>query len=498
MYYNKKNRNSNYKSYTYNLNDFSKGVNLEVDENALGMNYASMMYNVSYKDKTLKKGYGVKSLMLPDASNEGQWLTYNAPIISAKPKKIWNVHINADDSEQESNILLVYCDDGYIYKTFIENFTPSYTRISAKFTSTPIVLNYKYNGKFVVVICSPTDKMYLWNLSSKPVECSKNFHFTSLCSHYERVFATTSSNPREIRFSKNFDVTNWEENDNAGGFIELVDERGDINKVMSFNDYVYLIRDFGISRLSAYGDQSEFSVTHITKSSNYIYPNTATLCGDRIVYLTSDGLHYCIGGNIHKYNLKISSMIDKNSIKFATSCYYNGKYYLAVRLNFDDGKSVGCENEPDYKNNAIVEFDLQTRGISIMRGIDVCDMQGLVCKDWQKLALIFNGSNSQKMGELTNDGKAFDVILNKSWQSPVSDLGTLSTKTVRNISLITPYNIKVVVKSEQEKQVLNFSGSKQIQTAVCDVKGTRIGIEINSNDENIYVSNVEILLDVVC
>ena len=104
-----------------------------------------------------------------------------------------------------------------------------------------------------------------------------------------------------VRFSANFDLTEWDESPEEGGFIELVDERGECNKVLSFNDYVYIIREHGISRLSAYGEQEEFSVTHLFLSTDKIYHNTAVLCGDRILMLCSDGVYSFNGYSASKY-----------------------------------------------------------------------------------------------------------------------------------------------------------------------------------------------------
>ncbi len=498
MYYIKSKTLRKSKSYTYNLSDFSKGVNRQIDENALSMNYAHMAYNVKYKDKALKQGYGFCSLTTPSLLNNGSTITFQAPQATAKPLRIWSTHITTATSGTEKDILLVYCDDGYIYKAFVPNFAPIFTKIdTAQFTSIPTVLNYKYNGAYVSVICSPTDDMYLWNLDATPVKSTKNLHLTSVCSHYERLFATTSTNKRQVRFSKDFDITNWEETSDAGGFIELVDARGNINKVLSLNDYVYLIRDFGISRLSAYGDQSEFSVTHICHSSNLIYGNTAVVCGDRIVYLSTDGLYYCTGSSVHKYNIKINDLFDKTALNNACACYYDGKYYLSARLKFDDGKIISCENENDYQNNVLIEFDLQTQKLNITRGIDICSMTSLVFDGWQKLAVLFNGANNQNIGELTDDGKVFNAVTQKCWQSPLSDLGTLAEKAVRSVSLISPTNVDITIKSEQEMQTLHVLGSSKLQKLVCNVKGVKISVAIESNAQALYISNLSLNIDVL-
>lgn len=42
------------------------------------------------------------------------------------------------------------------------------------------------------------------------------------------------------------------------GFINFSDECGDVIKVVSFSNYLYVFREYGIFRLTAYGDQNDF------------------------------------------------------------------------------------------------------------------------------------------------------------------------------------------------------------------------------------------------
>lgn len=54
--------------------------------------------------------------------------------------------------------------------------------------------------------------------------------------HYERLFATTSTDKYTLYFSDDLDPTNWNENITEGGFIQMLDERGELLKVISFWD----------------------------------------------------------------------------------------------------------------------------------------------------------------------------------------------------------------------------------------------------------------------
>ena len=132
-----------------------------------------------------------------------------------------------------------------------------------------------------------------------------------------------------------------------------------LNRVVSFNDYVYVFRDFGVARVSAYGDQTNFSVSQLFISSAKIYGNSVCVCGDRIMFLSRDGIMSFDGYTTQKLNLGIESLLINVTNENCSSLYYNGKYYLALKLNFDDGEQIGCESYNEgYINNAIIEVDL--------------------------------------------------------------------------------------------------------------------------------------------
>ncbi len=479
-------------SYTVSLNDFSRGVNSEVDENLLNMNYATTAYNVNFVDKSLKSGHGIKELELPHFLGGGLTFSYTLPE-NTDPLALWSIKVTYNTGVQE-DLLLLYCSDKKLYYTMYYDINDVFYDSQVSLEAKPVILPYLYNGKHCAVICSPEDSMYIYNGTTTPVDSNKSIHLSSMCSHYERIFASSSDNTTEIRFSKDFDITNWEESSDAGGFIQLVDERGNINKVISFNDYVYIIRDFGISRLSAYGDQSEFSITHINLSSNKIYANTAVLCGDRIIMLSTSGLHYCTGSTLYKYDFKIHSLINKDYIKYASACYYGGKYYLATRIDFDDGLQIGCEAEQGYQNNVLIEFDLDKQNVNITRGVDICSMCPAYYEDTQKLLFLFHGAQKTKVGELTDDGLLFGQNFTKCWSSPLSDLGSDKRKAVKSIKLKTNDALTLKIKSDEEEQTIEVLPSNKTQTVLCNVVGTRIGVEFVASGQ-LNISNPTLTVD---
>ena len=110
-----------------------------------------------------------------------------------------------------------------------------------------------------------------------------------MCVHGERLFLTDSSNHNSLWFSDDFDPTNWNVSLSEAGFIDMIGEKGRLLKVISFGGYIYVFRSYGITRVTAYGNQKSFSVADLFVSSGKIRGESITVCGDCVLFFASDG-----------------------------------------------------------------------------------------------------------------------------------------------------------------------------------------------------------------
>ena len=137
-----------------------------------------------------------------------------------------------------------------------------------------------------------------------------------------------------------------------GGYIELTGERGTLKKVIESNNYLYVIREYGISRVSAWGLQSDFVVKNMYLTTGKLYYNSAVLCGNTILMLCKDGLYYFDGVSMEKLNLGLDKYFENVDNSSAVGAFLDGKYYLACKLNYNDGRTIGCESLT-YTNNTV-------------------------------------------------------------------------------------------------------------------------------------------------
>ena len=180
----------------------------------------------------------------------------------------------------------------------------------------------------------------------------------------------------------------------------------------------------------------------------------------------------------------------------ASACFHNGKYYLACKLNFPDSEVIGCESG-SFVNNALIEYDLKSGEINVLRGVDINKMISLEEGEVSKLVACFNGSYANKMGELTHDGKIFGSNLKSVWTSPNSNLGySGKQKCIKEIYLKSEHDCKINVKSDYEEKTYNVKGKSGTQRIKTNARGEYVQISFITENALAEISCPEVVLSV--
>ena len=476
--------------------NFDATMNTEIDDALMPFKSAKVSYNFNVKNGSLKTGYGFKKLCLPKYSESGE-REIVAP--SGEIKKLWFFKYFNTTLGEFTNMMLIYLTGGDIYACFIKNNSPLCFKIlnSVYSSGIPNALNYRLNSKDSVIFSSETDGMWVYSPNQESTTVQNAPHIISMCMHYERLFAVVGGERNRLAFSANLDPTDWDQNLSSGGFIDMQDDRGGLNSVISYNDYIYVFRDYGVAKISAYGDQSDFSVTQLFKSSVKLYGNTVTLCGNKVLLLAKDGIHLFDGYSTKKLNLGIDSLFVGVDNENACGLYFNNKFYLACKLNFNDSETVGCESyNGGYVNNALIEIDLTTNTINITRGIDISSMLALDDNNVSKLVATFNGEHSDKIGELTQDGKLFGTILLKKWISPKSSMGQIgSIKHLEECFIKSNTNCQMQIKTDKHTKQYLIKGSNLAKRVKLGAYGEQIQVSFMvDSDGDVCISCPEIIV----
>lgn len=461
----------------FKLNNFLSGINSELDNDILSPNYARCTYNFNINGGGLKDGIGIKEIV----QDGGYYLSINLD----KPLKIFQFTKFDYALNKRDDRLIIYTESGKIYQAFM--YRPKSPGVGFafeyKFTSSPTFINYNLNGEDVLIMSSKTDGMVVYDGQNEPRIISTAPKITSMCIHYERLFAISYEEKNTLWFSDDLDPTNWNLDLGGAGFIDIPSDFGRLLKVVSFLDYIYIFREYGITKVTAYSVQEEFKVNELFSTSGKIKEDSIVVCGDKIMFLTESGLYMFDGFNISKVYSKLDNLFLGQDNSDAKGCYFNNKYYLLCNLDFLE--------ESVSKFNALIEIDINSGLINISKDLDILDMASMLLDNNVLYFVVApNDADIVKMtlGELEYSGKQFSRDIKKVWETPNFDFGSSDNlKCINKISVKTLGDIKITLKSDRCEKVVEFSGSDKIQSKNIRAVGKTFSMKIESvkNGHNI-------------
>lgn len=493
MFYKKPLKLKKSKEITLKISNFSKSMDSETDESSLPVDVAKLSYNFSRKSGALKTGLGFEDLKLFNNQSDNSEHTVSFVKTPSKINKVWLYPFYNNAQKQKDNILLISADDKLYYCELVSPAPMIYEILNdITFTSIPNAIYYNLNGKDVMLVTSENDGMLVYHPQYVNSLLTNAPKITSMCKHYDRIFAIQAGDRNKLIYSNNLDPTNWNESETNS--LNLADEKGALLKVVNFNDYIYIFKEYGITKLSAYTAKSDFSISNLFVASGRIFGNSVCLCGDKIIFLAKDGLYSFNGYSCEKIKTNIESLFDNIDNENCASAFFNGKYYLALKINFNDGESVGCENYVDgYINNALLEFDSKTGEIEILRGVDIKSICAIEYGKTSKLVAAFNGEYKNRLGQLTNNGKIFSSNLKKSWISAFTNLGYPNrVKKIKSMHLIAEKPCKVIFRTDKEKKEYDVKGASKTTTILPFLCGEMFQVGFISDNDAVSISNAEI------
>ena len=253
---------------------------------------------------------------------------------------------------------------------------------------------------------------------------------------------------------------------------------------------MYIFRDYGISRLNTYAKKEEPTYNQIYLSDSKIYPNTVCECGEYMVFMTRNGIYKFNGASVSRINA-LPNVLINNINDYAVSANLQDKYYVALRLDFNDYNIIGCENNENMKNNALIKFDLNDNTFEIMRGVDIKDMLALKAEFEEKIIVTFNSTNKDRIAEITSDGKYFDDVLPRVYCSNYFIQDDMEPITIRKIVCDASSNIelKLITDSQQYTFTTTQDGITEFQTIIPCKK---FKTEISSIAQSPYVNLIQL------
>lgn len=469
------------------VNDFSK--NYQLNENFSEEFCADLVYNLNTKTKTLKKGLGITQFKVPtsfDVDSE-EVLLDTASLGLTKINDVLYFKQYFHESGNTQHRILLHGSDNklYVHQMYcgIGSLLSTY---QLEFNSAPICLSYKLNGNDTIILSSP-EKMVVWTTDLAPYTVEDVPIITSMCISNDVLWCTIDGEANKIWYCLSLNPELIGVSTDKTKYLSLDDERGYARKVLTFKENLYAFRDYGITRINYYS--SEITTTQVYLSDSKIFANTITSCGDVIMFMTKDGIYSFNGVTVEKQNIGIEKYLTCDNTNAVGACLQD-KWYLGLRLEFNDNKQISCESG-EFVNNALLVINLDDYSFEIMRGVDIKTMMPLKTDTLEKMIVTFNSGEIDKVGEIDESGKLFGENTHKCLLSNTIYADDLSSMVIRNITALgsKEINIKIETNDDSYNFVTNIDGTNKFQTLIpCE----NFKVEISTDTEDINLKYLDI------
>lgn len=445
------------------VNSFSNAMKGTLKQKCSDLSRARMIYNFDCSDGVLKKGVGVTLYV--------DYITVNVSGLNALGIYEY-IRFNQEINDYE-NIIVYYMDDKRLYWVHAEGEIVNLIA-DVVFESKPTVISYNYLDKDVLLISSKLSGLYYLD-GTNLIKIEDAPEITSLCLHKERIFATSGGDAKSLWFSDDFNPTNWAISLDEAGFINFSDKLGKLIKVISFLDSVYVFREYGITRVVAYGDQEEFIADNLYGNYGRIFGNSVTECGDFIIMLTTAGIYSFNGLNATKILSEYDQLLYNVDNENAKGVYYNGRVYLKVNINYGVGP-----------RSVILLYDVNKKSSYITYGLDVedfCFFGGTVNK-------VLTVKGQCETGMFNFSGQFYDTPLISSWESEKCDFSLPDVlKRLYKITVYAKGNVTIAIENEAKRLTYNLV-SGRVNEFYPSLSGYAFKIFIVSKEVGSEISNL--------
>ncbi len=379
--------------------------------------------------------------------------------------------------------LMLYGDDKKVYINQMMRYSDQlHWLYGLQFENEIKTLAYKKDDSDAIII-SDGKQMKIWITNYSPYSVDNTPVITDMCMNEGVLFCCLKEPAFKIWYATDLNPERVGDINSYSGYIALNDSLGNANRVITFDENVYIIRDYGISKISFI--QKSFTVSEVYSSNTKIFANTACVCGNVMLFMTKEGLYTFNGARVTKNEINFAKMID--CVDNITASSLASKYYLACKLNFQDNKQILCE-ENEYVNNALIVLDVDDYSYEIVRGVDIKQMYPLKTEVFEKMLVLFNSANSDKVGEIVENSIYFDENLPKFWLSK-QIFASFETKIFTKLVVNAEKDVKVKLIYD-DKEITFTTYQSGINEFIFKIFGKQLKLEISSNNLDANVKNV--------
>lgn len=361
----------------------------------------------------LKESKGIREVGFPTANNKIRFLDFESAGVEAIDGINYFAQYYPDHDVTTYRLLMHATNKNMYYSNAYNGGVDVFRLYELTFDEAPIGLKYKQDGEERILLAD-RNKMVVWRTEYMPMEITDVPVVTSMCYNEGNVFCTLVEPENRVMYTHELRPEALGVPNDDIKYIDVDHRLGSCRKVVTLNGYVYVIQDYGISQISFMATQ-DYTCTIVYESNSKIYPNTVAVCVNKLIFMTKTGLYSFDGIDAKRIKFSLDEGLDMDNSQ-STAGTMGNKYYLALKLNFNDDEQVMCE-QGDYVNNALIIYNLDEYTFEIVRGFDIKQILGVRCPYYEKVLLVFNSQYTNKIGEIVDKSVCFDENLIAKWSS---------------------------------------------------------------------------------
>lgn len=408
----------------------------------------NIFYNYQ-ADITLKSANGVEKANFTFLDNDTKPL--NIPEDVTQIKGLGYCKQYYSNNGISTHRILMYGDDGKMYYNLMFRYSYDFQPLfGITFDTAPVILAYKKED-LDTIIMSSQEKMYVWQTNHNPAQITNAPIITSMCMNEGVLFCTIKDPAFKIWFCRDLNPELVGTDNDVSGYISLEDDLGYARKVIAFDEDVYVVRDYGISKINIY--KGEMSVSMVYQANTLIFANTVSICGNSLLFFTKDGLYAYNGAKVVKQDINFNTLLGELNTN-AVASSLGDIYYLATKIDFNDGKQILCEKQ-NYTNNVLIMLNTQTLTYQIVRGVDVTCFLPLKTDTLEDMYMVLNGVRD--IVKISENSTYFGEKLPKLWQN-CNIFGNFNKKLITKLTVYASKNVNFTLNFDNKR--LTFTTKK--------------------------------------
>lgn len=458
------------------LSDFNLGL---CGEKNCKYGIGKKVCNVNCQDGRLITNYGFTSLYELLAPNRSQVL---ANVIGSTIGQI--IDVFCYQTYNEGNLLeyVIFCSADYkIYYYMPQSENPQVQRLTnINLTSKPKLDCYIKNGVNLLLITTATDDMWVWDGVNEPYDVLDAPKISSEAIGLNRLFVTSTDKPFSVLYSDDLDPSNWSMSSGEAGEITFSDDMGRVLNVFALQNYIFVIRERGINKIYGSGNNN-FNIARVYTSTGKIFKDSVCICGDNVIYLTTDGLYSFDGLNGKKIYAGLDSLFKNTSYSMAVS--QDNKIYICTNLY----------EECTY-NNCLVILDLSEKdAFTVLTGKNFNGLFKLELDCLRGVCILEKNAENANLPLLVlkNDCNLSEFANFEYFTHFINIAPKDGLKTLSSIEFTSVYPINIAIKTETHCKNISAFGKQSHQKFLLNLPGKTFSLKFFGTGK-MQVDNIKI------